>query len=112
MAWQQAMSRVAEVYRATAGFPPEEKFGLVSKMGRATVSVPGNIAEGAARESQREFVRFLSVACGSLSELDTQWLLAQQLGLAESAPTLDRQIDRVFGLLGGLLNAMQKEIRA
>ncbi len=69
-----------ESYIALAGYPGEEKFGLVSQMRRAAVSVPSNLAEGAARSSNNEFRNFLSIARSSLSELDTQLDLSQQLG--------------------------------
>ena len=65
------MDLVEEVYRVTSTFPSQEQYGLVSQMRRAAVSIPGNLAEGADREGNREFARFLSIAQGSLSELDT-----------------------------------------
>lgn len=107
MAWQQAMQLVKHVYEVTGSFPHEEKYGLVSQMRRAAVSVPSNIAEGAARQSNREFLQFLVIARGSLSELDTQYLLAKQLNFTSGQDELEHQIDRVFGLLGGLLNSLQ-----
>ncbi len=107
--WQQAMLLVKHVYEATRVFPAEEKFGLISQMRRAAVSVPSNIAEGAARQTNKEFVQFLVIARGSLSELDTQFLLAKDLAFTPGQPELESQIDRVFGLLGGLLNSLQNE---
>ena len=68
------------IYRITAAYPSEEKFGLVSQMRRAAVSIPSNLTEGAARNSNNEFRNFLSIARSSLSELDTQLDLSQQLG--------------------------------
>jgi four helix bundle protein len=109
MAWQQAMQLVKHVYEVTCGFPAEEKYGLVSQMRRAAISVPSNIAEGAARQSDREFSKFLVIARGSLSELDTQYLLAKQLNFTREQIELEHQIDRVFGLIGGLLNSLQNE---
>lgn len=103
------MQLVKHVYEVTGGFLAEEKYGLVSQMRRAAVSVPSNIAEGAARQSNREFLQFLVIARGSLSELDTQYLLAKQLNLTSGQAELEHQIDRVFGLLGGLLNSLQNE---
>ncbi len=69
--WQEAMRAVREMYRLTNLLPSEEKFGLISQMRRAAVSIPCNIAEGAARRGKKEFKNFLSIAQGSLSELDT-----------------------------------------
>jgi len=71
---------VKTVYQLTGTFPAEEKFGLASQMRRAAVSVPSNIAEGQARHGRREFLQFLSHASGSLAELETQLLLAENFG--------------------------------
>ena len=78
--WQKSMELAVDSYRATSGFPAEEKFGMVSQIRRAAVSVPANIAEGFGRWNQREFARFLSIASGSLRELETHFLVASQLG--------------------------------
>lgn len=79
--WQQAYALCLDVYRLTKGLPVEEKYGLVSQMRRAAVSVPSNIAEGYGRKSSREYVQSLHVAYGSLCELETQLMLASDLGM-------------------------------
>jgi four helix bundle protein len=79
--WRKGMKLARAVYVLTGLFPPEEKFGLTSQMGRAAVSVPSNLAEGQARRGTREFIQFFSQAEGSLAELDTQSSLAADLGL-------------------------------
>jgi four helix bundle protein len=79
-AWKRAMRLAREVYRVSSGFPKEEQFGLLPQLRRAAVSVPSNIAEGAARNSDKELVRFLYIAMGSIAELETQLLLAKEFG--------------------------------
>ena len=74
------MSLVEKTYRLTRDFPATEKFGLISQMQRAAVSIPSNIAEGAAYGSDKEYMRFLRMASGSLSELETQFDIARRLG--------------------------------
>ena len=80
--WQRAMEVVEMVYTLTKGFPNDERFGLTSQIRRAAVSIPSNIAEGQARDSTAEFLRFLSIAQGSRAEVETQLLIASQLGYA------------------------------
>ena len=107
-AWQEAIGLVKEVYRLTGAFPREELYGLALQMRRCAVSVPSNIAEGAARGSSREFLHYLTMARGSLSELDTQLVIARELGYPNDA-TGAKQLDEVFGLLGGLINSVRQE---
>ena len=78
-AWQLAMDIAEKIYSTTESFPADEKFGLISQMRRCAISVPSNIAEGAGRNTKREFVNFLHIAQGSLSELDTQLELSHRL---------------------------------
>ncbi len=91
-AWQEAMGLAKRVYEATACFPKDELYGLVSQMRRSAVSIPSNIAEGAGRNSDKEFRQFLMIARGSLSELETQCLLAQEFGYLKEADTLIQSI--------------------
>ena len=97
-----------EAYRLTSAFPREELYGLTSQMRRAAVSVPSNIAEGAARQSEREFLQFLIIARGSLSELETQVLIAEKLGYVTSIEPIMQRINKVYGLLGGLIRALKQ----
>jgi four helix bundle protein len=78
--WAKAHGLVLDVYRATAGFPREEMYGLTSQIRRCCVSIPSNIAEGCGRDGEPELARFLVIASGSASELDYQLLLARDLG--------------------------------
>ncbi len=77
--WKESMLLAKEVYFLTKGFPKEEIYGITSQIRRASVSVPSNIAEGAARSSDKEFIQFLYISLGSLSELETQLLLSRDL---------------------------------
>lgn len=108
-AWQKAIELVEHVYAATASFPREELFGLASQMRRAAVSVPANIAEGAARTGTKELLRFLGIAAASLSELDTHVEIAKRLGYLKD-DSLQREIDAVSALLMGLHASVKKKL--
>jgi four helix bundle protein len=109
MVWQKAIAFVTEVYRATQCFPYEEKFGLTSQLRRAAVSIPCNIAEGQGRSSRGEFRQFLGHAKGSICEVETQLIIAQNLGyLKESEPLLEK-LHEVARLLNGLVNSLTTE---
>ncbi len=91
--WAKAIDLSTEVYRLTANFPKEEKYGLTSQIRRSAVSVPSNIAEGAGRNSDKEFIYFLGVSNGSSFELQTQLLIAQNLELVDSQ--VDQLLDQI-----------------
>lgn len=105
------MRLARESYAMTNGFPREELYGLTSQIRRSAVSVPGNIAEGAARASTKEFLQFLNVARSSLSELETQLLLARDLGFNDdkSFSSISETLDHAFGVLGGLINSLRNK---
>ncbi|HET8881632.1 MAG TPA: four helix bundle protein [Solimonas sp.] len=105
--WQDAMLLVEVIYRFTSNFPADERFGLTAQLRRCAVSVPSNIAEGAARISRAEYLHFLSVARGSLSEADTQIQLAVRVGLAAEHPDLTMLLDRVSAKLNALMKALK-----
>ena len=108
--WQKSIVLVREIYELTKTFPNEEKFGLVSQMRRAAVSVPSNIAEGQARRTTPDFVRFVSNAEGPLAELDTQLILALQLGFCNEARS-----EKCFDLIEEnkkMLNALRRKLMA
>ncbi|MCB2184003.1 MAG: four helix bundle protein [Desulfobulbaceae bacterium] len=105
LVWQKSISLVKLIYKLTATFPDNEKYGLTGQMRRSAVSVPSNIAEGAARNSDKEFLQFLYIARGSLSELDTQLIIAQEINYLNDCVEITTLINKVFGLLGGLINS-------
>jgi four helix bundle protein len=107
LAWQLATQLTKQVYLITQSFSASEMYGLVSQMRRCAVSVPSNIAEGAARDSDKEFAHFLTIARGSMSELDTQLYISEALDLMAPNPELDELMDRVFALIGGLLKTLR-----
>ena len=97
------------VYRATRKFPKEEVYGMTAQMRRAAVSVPSNIVEGCARESQADYFRFLEIAFGSLRELHYQSTLAKRLGyLADEFAPLDARIQEAEKVLGALVRSLRK----
>ena len=102
--WQKGISLAKAIYRLTAKFPGEEKFGLVSQMRRAAISIPSNIAEGQARHTTGEFIQFISHAEGSTAELETQVILSIELGFAEAPSTkaVFILLDDIRRMLNGL----------
>ena len=101
-AWKSARELVRNIYVLTKSFPNEEMFGLSAQVRHAAVSVPSNIAEGAARTGNREFAQCLNVARGSLSELETQLLIAADLGYMKEDDAVFKLLDRVSRLITGL----------
>ena len=104
--WKEAMKLAKEVYTLTARFPKEEMYGLSSQIRRASVSIPSNIAEGAARGSSKDFSRFLYISLGSLAELETQLLLAVDLGFIDNN-ALDESVQKVRRMLVGLIKSLK-----
>lgn len=96
------------IYENSSSFPAEENYGLKSQIRMAAVSIPSNIAEGAARNGSKEFLQYLSISRGSLSEVETQMLIAKNLGYSQDPDKILEQINKVFGLLGGLINSVRK----
>ena len=108
--WKQAMALVKNIYKITSTFPASEIYGLTNQIRRSAVSIPSNIAEGAARSGNKEFLKFLFIARGSLSELETQLLIASELGYIQESENQNiiSEIEEIFGLLGGLIKSIQK----
>ena len=102
------MMLVEVIYRISSRFPDNERFGLTSQMRRSAVSIPSNIAEGAARRSTSELLRFLSIARGSLAELDTQLQIAHRLAFVESLDDAKPLLDRTFARLNALIRSNER----
>lgn len=108
--WEEAMALAERIYQLVRRFPADERFGLTAQLKRAAVSVPSCIAEGNARKTTRDYLRFLSMASGSLAEVQTQILLARRLGFADSAEA-DQCLSQqrtVSMLLQALKNSLQR----
>lgn len=93
--WKESIDFVTEIYKITSNYPKSEIYGIVSQMRRSAVSIPSNIAEGAGRDSNKEYVRFLSVALGSVSELETQLIISENLGYIEKSEKRDEKIKSI-----------------
>jgi len=95
--WQRSLDLVVDVYKATAEYPKDERFGLISQTQRSAVSIPSNIAEGAGRNSDKEFIQFLAISNGSSYELETQILVAEKLNFItkESSENICTQLDEI-----------------
>ena len=111
IAWQKAMELVRVVYGATGDWPREEQYGLISQVRRAAVSIPSNLAEGHGRTGRREYAHHVSIAFGSLCELETQVLISEQLGYcsSETPEKLGALIVEVRRLIRGLLRSLQTQ---
>ncbi len=108
--WKKAMELAEKIYLLAGKFPKEEQYGIVSQIKRSAISVPSNIAEGAARNSNKEFIQFLYVALGSLSEIETQLLLANRLKFIQAATLLD-DIESIRKMLLGLIKFLKGKER-
>lgn len=108
--WRESMTVATEIYSVTRRFPDDEKFGLVSQMRRATVSIPANIAEGYGRETSGAFIQFLRIAQGSAKELETLIELSKQLGFLSSADaeTVELRNFRVAKMLRALIRTIEQ----
>jgi four helix bundle protein len=109
--WQKGHQLNMAVYRATETFPKDERYGLVSQMGRASVSIPANIAEGCGRNTGGDLIRFLDIAMGSGSELEYYVLMAHELGYVDQSThdSLERQLIEVKRMLNSLIQKIRSE---
>jgi len=109
LVWQKSMDLIEQIYRVTKTFPEEERYGLVSQMRRAAISMATNIAEGAARQTVKEATQFFFISRGSMSELDTQLEIAKRLGFldAEQHDAMISDLEQVSALMNGLISHKQ-----
>jgi four helix bundle protein len=107
--WNEAIVIVEAIYRATASLPAEERFGLCSQMRRAAVAIPSNIAEGSARGSTREYLRFLDIARSSLVEIETQLVIARRLGMISADESLDSKLELLFARLSSQMKRLSSK---
>lgn len=105
--WQRSIKFVTDIYQLTSQFPQEEKFGLVSQLRRSAISIPSNIAEGSARKGKTEFRQFLYIALSSAAELDTQLIIANNLGFVkEDFDTIVKELNTISRMLQGLIKSL------
>lgn len=111
LVWQKAVELALLIYRLSEGFPKRETYGLASQIRRAGVSIPSNIAEGYGRASRKEYVQFLSIAQGSLKEMETQTIIAQRLEYAtlSQAQRVLSEAEVVGKMLGGLIRSLKSK---
>lgn len=109
--WKEAINLVTYIYKQTETYPKNEVFGIVSQIRRCVVSIPSNIAEGVVKHSDKETLRFLDIALGSLAELETQIIISKNLGYINNLQDFDTQISKVNALLNGLINYYNKQIK-
>jgi len=107
--WNDAMELVTDIYRLTKSFPKEELYGLTSQIRRSAVSVPSNIAEGAARKNKTEFIQFLYIALGSLSELETQLIISKNLNYSETISSLLSKVTDIRKMTFGLIKSIKNK---
>ena len=108
--WKRSIRYVTTIYQLTESFPSVEKFGLTSQIRRSAVSIPSNIAEGAARHSDKEFLRFLYISLGSIAELETQIIISNNLKLIASSGTVLIELSEIKMMTLGLIKYVKSKI--
>jgi four helix bundle protein len=109
LVWQKGIDLVVIAYKATAGFPKSETYGLISQIRRAATSIPANIAEGYGRGTRKEYLQFVMVAQGSLKELETHFIVSEKLSYltASQAARLLTQTDELGRMMGSLIRKLK-----
>jgi len=109
--WKRSIDFVLKIYELTESLPSDEKFGLTSQLRRAAVSIPSNIAEGAGRSSTKEFIRFLDISNGSLSELETQLIIIHKLNYADTQHLIENELTVIRKMLYKLKQSLNNKLR-
>lgn len=110
--WKRAIEMVANIYKITENFPKTEIYGLSMQMRKSAISIPSNIAEGAGRSSKKEFEQFLSIAQGSVSEIETQLIIANKLNYISDIDNLVKELDEISKMILGLCKSLKnKELK-
>jgi four helix bundle protein len=107
--WKKGLELVTRVYKITGKFPKDQLYGLSSQMQRAAVSYPSNIAEGAARSSKADYIRFIYIALGSLSELETQVLISKNLGFVSDIKEMANEIETLRKMTLSFIKFLKRE---
>jgi four helix bundle protein len=107
--WQKGISLALAVYEITNIFPKDEVYSLTNQIKRAVVSIPSNIAEGASRNSTKEFIQYLYIALGSASELETQMIIAEKLGYIKGENTINSEITIIRKMLNSLITSLKRK---
>ncbi len=107
--WKLGIELVKDIYKITKDFPDDEKFGIISQIRRSAVSIPSNIAEGAARNSNKDYIRFLYIALGSLSEIETQLIIAKELNFSNGIGQLMKSVDIIRPKLLNLIKYLKSK---
>lgn len=110
--WQKGILLVTDIYQLTNNFPKEELYGLTNQIRRAAVSIPSNIAEGSARQSNKEFIQFLHIALGSLMELETQLIISKNIFFISEEMMAEKQlkIEELGKMLNGLIKYRKSKL--
>lgn len=108
-AWKLSIDLVTEIYKKTKEFPKEELYGLTSQIRRCAVSIPSNIAEGSARQSDKELIQFLYIALGSCAELETQLIISENLYYITEAKSISDQLTTIKKTILGLIKYLKKK---
>lgn len=108
--WQKSMELVTQAYTCTGCFPKEETYGLTAQLRRAAISIPSNIAEGASRDSTKDFLRFIAISIGSLAEMETQFIIAKNLNFLTSDALIP--LEEKAAEVGKMLRGLQKSLES